>query len=149
LRLSTLPEGRTLWAQAYAEPREQLPQLEQRIAAAVAEVLALQAAPAPPADAALQPDYLAAREAALTGGDAVARLEPLRALTAAQPDFAPAQGLYARRLAETLRRDESDPTRSETVRNAAQAALVRDPGNADAHMAFAVLACRAAVWDVC
>jgi len=150
LRLSTLPEGRTLWAQAYTEPRNQLPALERRIAAAVAEALALK--PAPTAAAAAQPaplrlDYLAARQAAF-GGDAAAALETLRTLAAQSPDFAPVQGLYARLLTETLRRDDVQTTR-DAARAAAEAALAQDANIADAHMALAVLACRALQWEPC
>jgi TolB-like protein len=149
LRLSTLPEGRTLWAQAYTEPRAQLPALERRIAAAVAEALTLKApAAVEVAEApALRLDYLAARQAA-SGGDPAAAIELLRAIVAQTPDFAPAQGLYARLLTETLRRDDSDATR-DAVRAAAEAALARDANNADALMALAVIACRAQQWDAC
>ena len=151
LRLSTVPEGRTLWAQAYTRPREEWFALERQIAVALADALDLKSA-TPPVAAAVDPQrllqHLAARRL-LAGNEHSRGVQALRTLVAASPDFAPAHAALARALVEDLRRENPDAGEVEEISRHVQRALALDASLADAKMAEAILACRAAAWTTC
>ena len=148
LRMNSVPEGRTVWAQAYTRKRSEWLDLQRQIVRSVAEALDLHYAP--PAEQGASDsqrllDYLAARRE-LEHGDHAAGLQALRDLA---PAFAPAQATLARTLIADLRREGAAPAQREEIARLAQQALARDPSLADAHMAAAILACRAADWGGC
>jgi TolB-like protein/Tfp pilus assembly protein PilF len=152
LRLSSVPEGRTIWAQAYTRERGEWFDLQRNIAHSVAEALELRYQPAAAEHASVDPQrllgYLAARRQ-LDGGDHARAEQALRDMVAAAPQFAPAQATLARMLVADLRRGEPGTDQLEEIARAARQALALDPSLADAHMATAVLACRAADWTMC
>jgi TolB-like protein len=152
LRLSSVPEGRTIWAQAYTRPRGEWFDLQRQIAHSVAEALELHYQPAAVEHASVDPqrllEYLSARRQ-LDGADHARAVQALRDIVAAAPDFAPAQATLARMLVADLRRGDSVADQAEEIARVARQALALDPALADAHMAAAVLACRAADWSAC
>ena len=151
LRLSAVPDGRTLWAQAYTRRREDWLDLERQIAVAVADALELKY-DAPVASNPVNPqqllDYLAARRL-LDGGDHARGVQALRTLGAAAPDFAIAHATLARALVEDLRREDADADTVAEISANLKRARAHDPALADARMTEAILACRAADWDAC
>jgi len=150
LRLSALPDGRTLWAQAYTRRRDEWYELQRQIAHALAETFDLHyaATAAPAVDARHLLDYLAARRR-LASGDRARGMELLHTLIAAAPDLGAAKAMLARASLADLRRDNVDESQNAEVARLVQEALTSAPDAADAQTARAVLACRAAQWAAC
>ena len=152
LRLSSVPDGRMLWAQTYTRTRDQMRMLEHDAAQAVADALGhrLPDDPAAAAPESAQPlaEYLEARH--LLGARERARgIEALRALLAHAPGYAPAQAAMARALSATLHPGEPEQGDIDAIESAAASALQADARLADANVALAVLACRRGDWPAC
>jgi len=150
LRLNAVPDGRILWAQAYTRDPEDFFALEADIADAIAQALELKRNTQ--RTTRVVPQYLlayAAARHAMNSGDRAAAITQLRTLVAQAPDFAPAHAALARALAAELRREEPSAEDVETVEAHAQRALELDPQLAEAHVARAILACRAGEWSRC
>lgn len=150
LRLSSVPDGRMLWAQTYTRQRDELRALEREATLAVAEALGRPLrddAPAAPGGAPAV-EYLNARHL-LAARDRVHAIEVLRALLARTPGDAPAQAALARALAATLRPGTLEQGDIDAISAAATHALAADAQLADAHVAQAVLACRRGDWQIC
>lgn len=152
LRLSSVPDGRMLWAQTYTRKRDELRALERDAALAIAEALGRKlrddvAEPAPD-NPQLLLEYLNARH--LLGARERPRgIEALRTLLARAPNHAAAQAALARALATALRPGAPEQGEIDAIAGAAGRALDADAQLVDAHVALAVLACRRGDWQIC
>lgn len=152
LRLSEVPDGRTLWVQTYDRSVADIFAIEHEIAQAVAAALALAPGVGDTESASTDPqlylDYLRARHL----GDRPERtssIQMLRALIAKAPDYARAHASLARILAGNL---HPAPIAADEFNEASQQAARAselDPNLADTQTALAILACRTADWPRC
>ncbi len=154
LRLIQVPRGRTLWAQNYDRNLSDVLTIQSDIAQSVASALTLKLGlvnGTVAGDPKLFLEYLKLRHIWLQGyqpGKPHNLVALLRAFVARAPDYAPAHGLRALALTFLF----PPQVAASEIREAgpeARRALELDPGQIDALLASAVLACRAADLERC
>jgi len=151
LRLSSVPDGRMLWAQTYTRKREEMRALEREATEAIGQALGhkLQESEADAENhPALWLEYAAARHL-LAARERTRGEDALRALLAHAPDYAPAQASLARSRAAALRGSAADTAELGAITTAAGRALAADKQLVDAHVALAIIACRGTDWSAC
>ncbi|TLY52725.1 MAG: hypothetical protein E6K53_03300 [Gammaproteobacteria bacterium] len=149
LRLIDVASGQVVLAQTYGRAIDEMSLLSQDIALGVAKSLKL-LIPAVPDAARIEPDaYRSYCEALHLAEDRARALESLRALVAAQPNFARAHAALAREIVGEARPERLAPGELEEIASEAKRALDLDPYLAQAHVTLAILACRTGDWARC
>jgi TolB-like protein/DNA-binding winged helix-turn-helix (wHTH) protein/Tfp pilus assembly protein PilF len=151
LRLVETPSGRTVWSQGYDRTTNDIFDVQQEIAQAVASALSLNmklvrsASPAPDPD--VFREYLELRHTFMShsaGPDYDKAEVALNALAARAPDFAPVHGLLALNLASRF-----EPGREQEALPEATKAIKLDPDSIYAYAALGELACFRYEWNDC
>jgi TolB-like protein/DNA-binding winged helix-turn-helix (wHTH) protein/Tfp pilus assembly protein PilF len=149
LRLIETPTGRTVWAQDYDRSSGDVFTMQQEIAQAVANALALHIGLArtglPAPDPQVFREYLQLRHVFLASNDTAAYAQAehdLDALAARANDYAPVHGLLALNLAS----DFEGAGKEDAALREAHNALAIDPNDLYAHVALGMVASHAKDW---
>ncbi|WIG54547.1 MAG: Adenylate cyclase [Rhodanobacteraceae bacterium] len=149
LRLIETPTGRTVWAQDYDRSADDVFAMQQQIAQAVANALALHIgiarAGSPAPDPEVFREYLQLRHVFLASNDMTAYAQAerdLNALAARAHDYAPVHGLLALNLASNF---EGEGKEDAALREAHRA-LAIDPDDVYAHLALGMVASHEKDW---
>ncbi|HKZ09710.1 MAG TPA: winged helix-turn-helix domain-containing protein [Rhodanobacteraceae bacterium] len=149
LRLIETPSGRTVWAQDYDRTIGDVFAVQQEIAQAVANALALHVglarAGSPAPDPQVFREYLQLRHVFLASNDVAAYAQAerdLNTLAARADDYAPVHGLLALNLASDF---EGEGKRDAALREA-HGALAIDPNDLYAHVALGMVASHDKDW---
>jgi TolB-like protein/DNA-binding winged helix-turn-helix (wHTH) protein/Tfp pilus assembly protein PilF len=149
LRLIETPTGRTVWAQDYDRSTGDVFAVQQEIAQAVANALALHiglahtGSPAP--DPQVFREYLQLRHVFLASNDPADNVQAERdldALAARANDYAPVHGLLALNLAS----DREGEGKEDAALREARSALATDPNDLYAHVAIGMVASHNKDW---
>ena len=149
LRLIETPSGRTVWAQDYDRTTGDVFAVQQEIAQAVADALALHvglahsSSPAP--DPQVFREYLQLRHVFLASNDMAAYAQAehdLNTLAARANDYAPVHGLLALNLAS----DFEGEGKEDAALREAHSALAIDPNDLYAHVALGMVASHDKDW---
>ncbi|HET7223046.1 MAG TPA: winged helix-turn-helix domain-containing protein, partial [Rhodanobacteraceae bacterium] len=149
LRLIETPTGRTVWAQDYDRTTGDVFAVQQEIAQAVANALALHIglarADSPAPDPQVFREYLQLRHVFLASNDVAAYAQAerdLNALAARAHDYAPVHGLLALNLAS----DFEGEGKEDAAMREAHSALAIDPDDLYAHVALGMIASHNKDW---
>ena len=149
LRLIETPSGRTVWAQAYDRNANDVFAVQQEIAQAVANALAMHVglarAGSPTPDPRIFREYLQLRHVFLASNDMTVYAQAERdldALAARAHDYAQVHGLLALNLASDF---EGEGKEDEALREA-RSALAIDPNDLYAHVALGMVAAHQKDW---
>ena len=149
LRLIETPSGRTVWAQDYDRPTGDVFAVQQEIAQAVADALALHIglarAGSPAPDPQAFREYLQLRHIFLASNDMAAYAQAerdLNALATRATGYAPVHGLLALNIAS----DFEGEGKEDAALHEAHRALAIDPNDLYAHLALGMVASHGKDW---